>query len=486
MKARVRMYRPGLGDCFLLTFWEDAHADPRHVMVDCGVLVGTKDGAKKLRAAVAHVKEETGHLDAIVATHEHWDHVSGFVQARELFDELDVREVWLGWTEDPKGERARALREDRALRLTGLRAAEASWSALAAASGSKAVRSGEPLDVTRSVLSFFGDEPTGAGGALAATGGGTDDAWRYLVKERAGCKRRFLEPGDTFALHGTKGVRVFVLGPPRAEGLLRRSDPSTRDPETYQGRGHRLSACHGLLAATQRLAQPRDEASAPRDGDPFDARHRIEPAEAEHDGGFFEQRYFASTDAWRRIDHDWLEPLGDLALDLDSDTNNTSLVLAFELGDGGDVILMAGDAQVGSWLSWSSVKFRYQVDGERRRVTAEELLSRVVLYKVGHHGSHNATLAKGGLEAMTHEGLVAMIPVDEAMARDKKKWDMPFPPLLRRLREKTRGRILRSDEGLPDAAALRRLEEEEREAFRACTREEELFVEIELHAEHHR
>jgi hypothetical protein len=43
---------------------------------------------------------------------------------------------------------------------------------------------------------------------------------------------------------------------------------------------------------------------------------------------------------------------GRLALQLDSDTNNTSLVLAFELGKSGRVLLFPGDAQVGNWLSW--------------------------------------------------------------------------------------------------------------------------------------
>ena len=39
----------------------------------------------------------------LVVTHEHWDHVSGFVQARDAArpDKLTVGEVWLAWTEKP-------------------------------------------------------------------------------------------------------------------------------------------------------------------------------------------------------------------------------------------------------------------------------------------------------------------------------------------------------------------------------------------------
>jgi hypothetical protein len=58
-------------------------------------------------------------------------------------------------------------------------------------------------------------------------------------------------------------------------------------------------------------------------------------------------------------------------------------VLAFELGKGGKVLLFAADAQRGNWISWK--------DGDQT-ITATDLLDRTVVYKVGHHGSHNATL----------------------------------------------------------------------------------------------
>src|SRR5262249_30435595 len=57
------------------------------------------------------------------------------------------------------------------------------------------------------------------------------------------------------------------------------------------------------------------------------------------------------------------------------------------------------------------------------------------------------TLRDGGLELMTNRDLVAMIPVHERFAKETKRWNMPFPSLLERLRERTRGRILRADAG---------------------------------------
>ena len=39
--VRVRMYRQGLGDCFLLSF--PRPGGESHVLIDCGVLDGTAD-----------------------------------------------------------------------------------------------------------------------------------------------------------------------------------------------------------------------------------------------------------------------------------------------------------------------------------------------------------------------------------------------------------------------------------------------------------
>jgi hypothetical protein len=118
-------------------------------------------------------------------------------------------------------------------------------------------------------------------------------------------------------------------------------------------------------------------------------------------------------------------------------------VLAFEL-PGGKVLLFPGDAQAGNWLSWADVHWP----------TADvplgglDLLRRVAVYKVGHHGSHNATLAAQGLELMERDDLIALLPVDEPQAH-RKGWAMPFGPLFERLQVKTKGRLLRADTGVP-------------------------------------
>jgi hypothetical protein len=143
---------------------------------------------------------------------------------------------------------------------------------------------------------------------------------------------------------------------------------------------------------------------------------------------------------WRRIDLSWLDGSTELALQLDSMTNNTSLVLAIEFANS-DVLLFVADAQVGNWLSWQNLKW----ETGQATVTGRDLLQRAVFYKVGHHGSHNATLREQGLELM--ESLqTAMIPVNHDIAV-KKRWNkMPLEELLAALEAKIPGRVLRSDQ----------------------------------------
>jgi hypothetical protein len=147
--------------------------------------------------------------------------------------------------------------------------------------------------------------------------------------------------------------------------------------------------------------------------------------------------YYRRSAEWRNIDDAWLATGERLALQLDNATNNTSLVLAIEL-DGQDVLLFVGDAQAGNWRSWEARSWRVkEKSGETRRVTSEDLLNRTIFYKVGHHGSHNATLREKGLELMKSDRLAAFIPVDTKVAHEVKGWEhMPLPAIRERLEKK--------------------------------------------------
>ena len=89
-----------------------------------------------------------------------------------------------------------------------------------------------------------------------------------------------------------------------------------------------------------------------------------------------------------------------LALALDSQTNNLSLAMAIEIEPGGRVLLFPGDAQISQWLAWSQLQWP-SAGAASVAVTTAELLSRTILYKVGHHGAGRAPRASGGLDLMT-------------------------------------------------------------------------------------
>ncbi len=113
----VRTYRHGLGDCHLLTL-RGSDGSIRRMMIDCGLIMGTKDAAKRLVAVVEDIAADTdGKVDILVATHEHWDHISGFLEARALF-EGDTRQVrfdavWMGWLDDRSDPMARRIEDEK-------------------------------------------------------------------------------------------------------------------------------------------------------------------------------------------------------------------------------------------------------------------------------------------------------------------------------------------------------------------------------------
>lgn len=77
---------------------------------------------------------------------------------------------------------------------------------------------------------------------------------------------------------------------------------------------------------------------------PIAARDAI-PLDRARTSPFFQNHYFNGPE-WCRIDADWMLGADELALALDNMTNNTSLVLAIELGGKG-ILQFAADAQVG-------------------------------------------------------------------------------------------------------------------------------------------
>jgi hypothetical protein len=443
-KVRVRMYRQGLGDCFLITF--DVGGSEKHMLIDCGTLGATTTGVT-LAKVVQDIQTTTKkHLHLLIATHEHWDHVAAFDHLQNQFKAMTIDNVWMAWTEDPADVLAQKIRKTK--EDLGAALAEASRAMTSPAASPESVARGEAV---ASILGFFDDSSLGAG-KFSQT---VDDAMEF-VRTGIGTKARYCNPGDG-PLEETwlPGFRFFVLGPPRDEKAL------------YNLGEHGSSELYSLAAGLKAAAQLFDSGKAPstyvqgstvgEQSDfasalPFDVRFRRESS-AESTKEMFAKTYLAEKAGWRKVDEDWMHVASDFALQLDSATNNTSLALAIERIADGKVLLFPADAQQGNWVSWHDPAIQWTVkDGSTsRNVKAANLLSRTVFYKVGHHSSHNATARAKGLELMDQtKELTAFIPVDRAVAlkrNPKGSWKMPALTLYRRLLEKCEGRVARSDIG---------------------------------------
>ncbi len=483
----IRMYRQGLGDCFLLAFHRE-NDRPFFMLIDCGVILGTKDPSTILTKVVDHIHKTTnGNLDLLVITHEHWDHISGFVDAKPVFDQFKgkIAECWMAWTEKPGDDAALQLQSERRRRATALQAFADQY---------------RDSTTTTSVAAGRVDALLAFHALGAAKGSGTTSEALQNVRELVEREPEYLKPGGApRELARLPGVRFFVLGPPLDPKDIRKVRPSTVTPETYH-RFDRLtfSAESAFFAAAldgKSAGLFEDPNSMEAQSRPFSANEAIDERvvlgtmrgrltkEKRAAAADLRTRYCRRGEAWRAIGQDWLNTASVLALQLDNQTNNTSLALAIELSDG-RVLLFPGDAQVGSWLSWHKLSWTVRDGDGTREMKVGELLSKTALYKVSHHGSHNATLSDLGLRKMTSEDLVTMIPVDERVARRTKHWDMPFGPLLRDLRQRSQQRVMqvapirrtaqiptRAPRSVP-AGAWRR--------FRGAVREDPLFWEYSL------
>ena len=147
------------------------------------------------------------------------------------------------------------------------------------------------------------------------------------------------------------GIRTRVLGPPTVEQSAEVRRERRSDPE-YWLRAPLLFAPQGSAASG---ASPFADAPYVRGG-------KL-PQQARWIAGRVRQ---ARGTQWLSI-----------VTALDKAMNNTSLILLFEAG--GKKLLFPGDAQIENW--------RYALN----QPEIAELLASVDLYKVGHHGSLNAT-----------------------------------------------------------------------------------------------
>ncbi len=457
-EVRVRLYGQGVGDCFLLAFPpQEEDGAPCYMVIDCGIALGTPQRVERTEAIVADLAAATGgKIDILVITHQHFDHVSSFRDTYGAWQNIEVQNLYLSWTETTaeKGEVKGRKQFEEVLK----RAAEA---AIGHATPEE-LASRPTLAAQADFLGFTpGEKPKDL-----------DDAMEF-ARSLSRSEIRYFRPGDVFSVPGT-ACHGYVLGPPLPNQTNARGKAYIElledDEEMYAYADFGLVADRGLIGGANAFALCDDLAlpalasalladdALDRDRDegfsPFSYPKRLDWDYAMA-APFFAAHYgngeHGENGKWRRIDEDWLAGGSQLALRAGDFTNNVSLVLAFDVPGSDKMLLFPGDAQVGNWLSWHDIKAWNYVDdslpenppraGDGKSLM-ENLLGRIAFYKVGHHGSHNATTKDKGLEMMTRPDLVAFIPVCVPVAQDLMGYcPMPFYPVLRALQRRTAGRV---------------------------------------------
>jgi len=419
-QLRVRMYRIGFGDFFLITV--PTKAGPAHILIDCGV---HKGDIKSMSACVDDLAKETKKkLALVIATHYHSDHLSGFASNFDKFAEFEVGMVWLPNRLDPDKEEAMKFKAQIRALATQLQ-----------------LRLGARNDDEAVQALFKVEDALGIQLGANDREGTNEKALRLLT---TGFKNkppvRYYEAGDEaeFPKELKGAITVELLGPaPLKSG----GEFSTPENKTEQ-----------YLAAVADDGLP--------DSDTLDPFEKAWPATAANysAGAFREYRTEEQINTRTPADPKALEKVLEdsqpdalfaMAEAIDGTLNNQSLVTLFTCK--GKKLLFVGDAQWGNWSYWLYGK---KVTGEDPGITtrATEILGSIDFYKVGHHGSTNANPIPA-VEALNPD-CVSMCSTESADAypektrphgRIEKKSEVPRIDLMVELEKRTRNRLVRSD-----------------------------------------
>jgi len=357
----ITTYNVGFGDCFLLTFRYPKFE--RHILIDFGS-TGLPKGAPKdqLMCIAKDIARRTrGKLHAVVATHRHKDHINGFATNHgkgtgDIIRRLQPDVVVQPWTEDPKARKAAeaATRTEQSgpARLSMRRRAglpsetlhhiaalqAMHGAARAAVLAQKGLRTRLDPSVANA-LAFIGETNLENPSAIENLA---------TMVPKSGQRFYVNADGPSGLERVLPGVKIHVLGPPTLkQSAAIRSERQT-DPVEFWHFWQRQVGAAALAV-------------------PFpDSMLRSVPPSAQ---------WFR-----RRIIEAYGDSLLALVRSLDDTLNNTSVILLFEAGN--KRLLFPGDAQIENWA--------YALSKEKYR----KLLADVNLYKVGHHGSLNATPKK--------------------------------------------------------------------------------------------
>jgi len=363
-KANLRAYNVGFGDCLLL--WLDYDDGVRRsILIDFGStelpLAFPRNHLDWVAEDIRDVVEgrranddnniTSGSLQMLVATHRHADHISGFGRAKAgaIIKGLQPRRVVQPWTENPRlPTNARAPITHRRLVSTmdnmQLFAAGARWQA------DKLSRLHRFPDGLGARLRFLGEKNIS-----------NDEAVRALQAMADGTEGRYVTYGDDISDERLlPEVTIKVLGPP----TLRDAPSIARQAQLNDEFWH--------------LASQWGQATKAGDASTEDLGPLFLPA----------MSHVPQAARWLtpRIDRANADNMMALLRTMDTALNNTSVILQMRIGE--SMLVFPGDAQIENW-SWLLFDAMEAGDDQAEQFLAD--LKKTNVYKVGHHGSLNAT-----------------------------------------------------------------------------------------------
>ena len=385
---KVRMYRVGFGDFFLVTV--PTSRGNQFILIDCGVFKGTS-GTGDIGSIVAAVddmhKTTKGKLALVIMTHRHADHIAGFSKAD--FSKFEASLVWMPYWEKfnaDKGKKSTAKsfaadganlseQEDENEAFNLQLDINALATNLAMQFGSRTDPDAKEALAQLANATGIEDFSVAANGKKK-TGGGNAAALHVLKTQLGdnGKRVRYYAAGDEPELPDElKGLTATILGPPpkKAKAFLALTD-------LKKGVGQYLDSMTDGDEGRKSIEPFPQEWTAvlERDYKPRDLRDN-------------EIRY---DDAMKAVESSQPDMLAAAASKIENFLNNQSLVVLFEFG--GKKLLFAGDAQAGNWEYWLFKMSEPIKDPTKAGDIVEEskeLLQTIDFYKVGHHGSTNAT-----------------------------------------------------------------------------------------------
>jgi beta-lactamase superfamily II metal-dependent hydrolase len=395
---RVRMYNVGFGDCFLLEL------PGKHTMlVDAGFHSqgkGLFDGNALARQIIEDASVICGQarVDVVIATHRHQDHIYAFNS--EAWKELEVGEVWMPWVEERGNTKATRLWKKKERFATALAGALPTF-------GLDAVETASVKFMLWNAGVAIPEFDAGGWSNAAAL-----DCLHTGFARRDRLRPRFLpdkEPfPETFETPVLPGVLIHVLGPPKDPDFIEKLDPEA-DGETYRALALRAAAAGSGGA----VPLPIDGPFGPLWQIPFpDPLYNPDPKVEPYDGRLLPDEIERVKDLAQSAD-------GVFAAEkVDGMINSTSLVLMLEIGKAR--LLLPGDAEWGTWKRILESK------------DAHALLGGATFFKVGHHGSHNAT-SKTLVEKVLPRQIPAMISTQQGPGNYRN--NIPLQELMTALEE---------------------------------------------------